>query len=562
MFFIIFAAESKNIGNMRHLIVIIITLLMTQPIYVKGDNNQLYKQLDAALAQRAYYVELKEKSLNDIKQGAKYVTSNEDKLKLYEQLANEYKAYEYDSAMTYVNKGLILAQKSNNIFFNKRFQLSQTRLLITRGFYAEAKEILQKIEPKEEPRDYQFLYYYTMYGLYNNWSTYCENNEFSKNYDLKKVEYLKKAIELSPKKDAFYYYLMGELYYFSNHPNNNKTIQYYKKALSMEKANSHLHAMTAFALSEIYQKANNLELMEHYLLVAAISDITSATKENVALQDIALFIYKHKTRSLNKAQEYINLSLEDAYTYKSRLRRIEISSKLQLITNAYTDDIKTTNRLLNIALLVIILLLLGVGISSLFIRKKNRLLKQKKDEITATSAKMEILNEQLHLINAELKNTNQKRERLVKVYIDLSYKNIERNQKLRTLAIRKIKANQSKELLSLLSSSSSTERENKEFLTEFDKSFLALYPTFVNELNQQLTESAHIQLKENGEMPPILRVCALLRLGITESSKIAGILSYSPQTVYNYRSLLKNNAIDKEHFEENVLRLCMVIADR
>ena len=544
---------------MRHLIVIIITL-MIQPIYIKGDNNQLYKQLDAALAQRAHYVELKEKSLNEIKQGAKYVTSNEDKLKLYEQLANEYKAYEYDSAMTYVNKGLILAQKSNNIFFNKRFQLSQTRLLITRGFYAEAKEILQKIEPKEEPRDYQFLYYYTMYGLYNNWSTYCENNEFSKNYDLKKVEYLKKAIELSPKKDAFYYYLMGELYYFSNHPNNNKTIQYYKKALSMEKANSRLHAMTAFALSEVYQKANNLELMEHYLLVAAISDITSATKENVALQDIALFIYKHKTRSLNKAQEYINLSLEDAYTYKSRLRRIEISSKLQLITNAYTDDIKTTNRLLNIALLVIILLLLGVGISSLFIRKKNRLLKQKKDEISATSDKMEKLNGQLHLINDELKDTNQKRERLVKVYIDLCYKNIERNSKLRTLAVRKIKANQSKELLSLLSSSTNTEKENKEFLTEFDKAFLSLYPTFVNELNQQLTELAHIQLKENGEMPPILRVCALLRLGITESSKIAGILSYSPQTVYNYRSILKNNAIDKEHFEENVLKLCMIIA--
>ena len=544
---------------MRHLIIIIITL-MIQPIYVKGDNNQLYKQLDAALAQRAHYVELKEKSLNEIKQGAKYVTSNEDKLKLYEQLANEYKAYEYDSAMTYVNKGLILAQKNNNILFNKRFQLSQTRLLITRGFYAEAKEILQKIEPQEDSHDYQFLYYYTLYELYNNWSTYCENNEFSKNYNQLKVNYLKKAIELSPKKDAFYYYLLGELYYYSNHPNNNRTIQYYKKALSMEKANSRLHAMTAFALSEIYQKANNLELMEHYLLVAAISDITSATKENVALQDIALFIYKHKTRSLNKAQEYINLSLEDTYAYNNRLRRIEISSKLQMITNAYTDDIRATNSMLYIALSVIFLLLLGVGLSSLFIRKKNKLLKQKKDEITATSAKMEVLNSQLHLINDELKDTNQKRERLIKVYIDLCYKNIERNSKLRTLAVRKIKANQSKELLSLLSSSTNTEKENKEFLTEFDKAFLSLYPTFVNELNQQLTESAHIQLKENGEMPPILRVCALLRLGITESSKIAGILSYSPQTVYNYRSILKNNAIDKEHFEENVLKLCMIIA--
>ena len=546
---------------MRHLFVIIITLLMLQPIYVKADNSQLYKQLDAALAKRAHYVELKEKSLNDIKQGAKYVTSNEDKLKLYEQLANGYKAYEYDSAMTYVKKGLILAQKSNNILYHKRFQLSQSSLLITRGFYAEAKDILQKIEPKEEdPRDYQFMYYNILFGLYNNWATYCENNEFSKNYNQQKVKYLKKAIELSPEKDSFYYYLLGELYYYSNHSNNNKTIQYYKKALSMEKTDSRLHAMTAFALSEVYQNANNQELMEHYLLVAAISDVTSATKENVALQDIALFIYKYKTRSLNKAQEYINLSLEDVYAYNNRLRRIGISSKLQLITNAYTDDIKTTNRLLNIALLVIILLLLGVGISSLFIRKKNRLLKQKKDEITATSVKMEILNGQLHLINDELKDTNQKRERLVKVYIDLCYKNIERNQKLRTLAVRKIKANQSKELLSLLSSSTNTEKENKEFLMEFDKAFLSLYPTFVDELNQQLTESAHIQLKENGEMPPILRVCALLRLGITESSKIAGILSYSPQTVYNYRSILKNNAIDKEHFEENVLKLCMIIA--
>ena len=544
---------------MRHLIVIIITL-MIQPIYIKGDNNQLYKQLDAALAQRAHYVELKEKNLNDIKQGAKYVTSNEDKLKLYEQLANEYNAYEYDSAMSYVNKGLILAHKSNNILYYKIFQLSQTRLLITRGFYAEAKEILQKIAPQEDPHNYQFLYYYTLYELYLNWAAYCENNEFSKNYNQLKVYYLKKAIGLSPKKDAFYYYLMGVLYYFSNNPNKSKTILYYKKALNMEKQVSRLHAITAFSLSKVYQNSNNLELMEHYLIVSAISDITSATKENVALQDVALFIYKHKTRRLKKAQEYINLSLEDAFQYNNRLRRIEISSKLQMITNAYTDDIKATNQLLYIALSVIFLLLLGVGISSLFIRKKNRLLKQKKDEITATSAKMEILNGQLHLINDELKDTNQKRERLVKVYIDLCYKNIERNSKLRTLAVRKIKANQSKELLSLLSSSTNTEKENKEFLTEFDKAFLSLYPTFVSELNQQLTESAHIQLKENGEMPPILRVCALLRLGITESSKIAGILSYSPQTVYNYRSILKNNAIDKEHFEENVLKLCMIIA--
>lgn len=87
---------------MRQFITIVLLILL--PLCAKADNSQLYQKLDAALAKRAHYVEVKEKSLHDIKQGAKYVTSDEDKLKLYEQLADGYKAYEYDSAMTYVKK--------------------------------------------------------------------------------------------------------------------------------------------------------------------------------------------------------------------------------------------------------------------------------------------------------------------------------------------------------------------------------------------------------------------------------------------------------------------------
>lgn len=108
---------------MRHFITIVLLILL--PLCAKGDNSQLYKQLDAAIEKRAHYVEVKEKSLNDIKQGAKYVTSNEDKLKLYEQLANGYKAYEYDSAMTYIKKGLVLAQKSNNCRLLYFFSISK-----------------------------------------------------------------------------------------------------------------------------------------------------------------------------------------------------------------------------------------------------------------------------------------------------------------------------------------------------------------------------------------------------------------------------------------------------
>lgn len=112
---------------MRHFITIVLLILL--PLCAKADNSQLYKQLDAALEKRAHYVEVKEKSLNDIKQGAKYVTSNEDKLKLYEQLANGYKAYEYDSAMTYVKKALFLPKRATTSYFIKDSNLAKPACL-------------------------------------------------------------------------------------------------------------------------------------------------------------------------------------------------------------------------------------------------------------------------------------------------------------------------------------------------------------------------------------------------------------------------------------------------
>ena len=119
-------------------------------------------------------------------------------------------------------------------------------------------------------------------------------------------------------------------------------------------------------------------------------------------------------------------------------------------------------------------------------------------------------------------------------------------------------SHQQKELLSILSSSKRSTEENQNFLSQFDKIFLSLYPSFVKELNTLLMPEAQIQLTKDNELTPSLRVAALVRLGVTESPKIAGILSYSLQTIYNYRSTLKNSAIDKEHFEENLQKLCSV----
>lgn len=167
-------------------------------------------------------------------------------------------------------------------------------------------------------------------------------------------------------------------------------------------------------------------------------------------------------------------------------------------------------------------------------------------------------NKALRVSNDELKNTNAKRELMANAFIMLCYQYIERLENQRKLVIRKIKTNQQKELLSILSSSKRSTEESQNFLSQFDKIFLSLYPSFVKELNTLLTPEAQIQLKEDNELTPSLRVAALVRLGVTESPKIAGILSYSLQTIYNYRSTLKNSAIDKDHFEENLQKLCSV----
>ena len=192
------------------------------------------------------------------------------------------------------------------------------------------------------------------------------------------------------------------------------------------------------------------------------------------------------------------------------------------------------------------------------LKDSNKALKDSNNELKDSNNELKDSNKALRNSNDELENTNAKRELMANAFIMLCYQYIERLDNQRKLVIRKIKTNQQKELLSILSSSKRSSEESQNFLSQFDKIFLSLYPSFVNELNSLLIPEAQIELKEDNELTPSLRVAALVRLGVTESPKIAGILSYSLQTIYNYRSTLKNSAIDKDHFEENLQKLCSV----
>ena len=714
-------------------------------INARADNNKLYERLDSVIAHSADYDVIKEKRLKDIKLGAKFVIAATDKLRIYEQLANEYSPYIYDSAMVYVQRGISLAKQTGNSDYCNRFLITKASLLIERGFYIEAKENLDKIEISQSDPKQNFLFYCAQSSLYYNLNAYCQKMEFSKHYNELFKEYIGKALYYCPKNSALYYYMKGLNLFFSGRSINEISASL-NKAMQMIGPENRMYGRAAYALSKAYGKNKQLEQQERYLLLAAISDVMSANNESLALQDVALLLYKNKN-DLDKARKYINQTLKDAHAYNSRLQQVELYTNLHVILSAYNEKLQKEAIWKNVTIICILMLLVVIAAAVVYFSRKNHLLKlsekvlkalteelsatnkqqlkdnkalqDSNDELTSSNKAFQDSNDKLtssnktlrdsndelkgsnkalqdsndELMNSnkalrdsndelkgsnkalqdsndelkgsnkalqdsndelkgsnkalqdsndelkgsnkalqdsndelmssnkalqdsndelkynnnelkynnnelknfnnelkdsnkalkdsnnelkdsnnelkdsnkalrnsndELENTNTKRELMANAFIMLCYQYIERLESQRKLVIRKIRANQQNELLSTLSSSKLSTEENQNFLSQFDKIFLSLYPSFVNELNSLLIPEAQIELKEDNKLTPSLRVAALVRLGVTESPKIAGILSYSLQTIYNYRSTLKNSAIDKENFEENLQKLCSV----
>lgn len=644
-------------------------------INARADNNKLYERLDSVIAHSADYDVIKEKRLKDIKLGAKFVTAATDKLRIYEQLANEYSLYVYDSAMVYIQRGISLAKQTGNSDYCNRFLITKANLLIERGFYIEAKESLDKIEISQSDPKQNFLFYCAQSSLYYNLNACCQKMEFSQHYNELFKEYIGKALYYCPKNSAMYYYMKGINLFFSGRSINEISASL-NKAMQMFGPENRMYGRAAYALSKAYGDNKLWEQQRRYLLLAAISDVMSANNESLALQDVALLLYKNKN-DLDKARKYINQTLKDAHAYNSRLQRVELYTNLHVILSAYNEKLQKEAIWKNVTIICILVLLVVIAAAVVYVNRKKDLLKLSEKELKALTEELSATNKQqlkdnkalqdsndelissnkafrdsndelkgsnkalqdsndelmssnkalqdsndelmnsnkalqnsndelkynnnelkynnnelknfnnelkdsnkalkdsnnelkdsnnelkdsnkaLRNSNDELENTNAKRELMANAFIMLCYQYIERLDSQRKLVIRKIKANQQNELLSILSSSKRGTEESQSFFSQFDKIFLSLYPSFVNELNSLLIPEAQIELKEDNELTPSLRVAALVRLGVTESPKIAGILSKSLQTIYNYRSTLKNSAIDKEHFEENLQKLCSV----
>lgn len=550
---------------MKRSLLYILFLLLPTTLSAGSKTQQLRQKLDNLLEQRKTLIDNKNKDINRLK---KNLTTSENTLKrlqTYEQLFEEYYVFQFDSAMTYLNKGIKLAKETQNTYYYNSNTISKAELLSIGGLYSEAIHEIEQVDTTGLDKAQHFEYYFSLFRIHTYWADFCNDKTYTPTHRLKAQEYLKKAMPFCDETAKTYEYYLGEYAVFVlNNPQAARA--HYVKAIKQLPQNSRFYAMSCFALSGSYGNEGNTEKQEEFLLLSSIADIENCTMENFALQNLAMYIFEHNKDELDLAQQYIQTALEDAHFYNNRLRIIEISSKLPVIVSSYQQTLNQRNKVQMTAIIAISLLLLFLLSAVFYIVKQTKRLSLQQQELqknnnqlSELNTQQKELNTQLHDLNALLVDTNRKRERLAKLYIDLCAKYIARLKKQQTLVKRKIKANQITELLSQLSSERLSEEDAATFLSRFDKAFLDLYPDFTEELNSLLLPEGQIQNKSTDELTTEQRIMALIRLGVKESAEIADLLFYSPQTIYNYRSVLKGKAINKETFEEEVMKLCRVI---
>lgn len=537
----------------------VVIMIFSCAIFSSANNAALLQKLDRVIEESETIVAEKNKKIATLKQMAAKENNTALLLEIYHELSEEYYVFKFDSAKVYVEKGLALAKKVQNSRYIVTNTIMKAKLLSIGGLYSEAINTLNTIEQDSLGEQNMIFDYNIAYStIYSYWADYCNDDTYSPIYRERSNAYLKNAIANIDKNNAAYDYYMGEYYVYID-KDDDKALKHYFRALEKNGMTSRVYAMASFAIANNYSAHENMEKYEEYLIKASICDILCCTKENLALQDLAMHLFKQDNENIERARVYINTAMDDAKSYNNRLRILEISQKLPIIVSTYHKRLTTQNSTLMYAVWGISLLVVTMLVLLYFFVRQNKLLSKRRHELHVSNNMLTETNERLNHANEQLLDTNRKREGLAKLYIDLCAKYIDKMAKFQVMVQRKIKANQINELMSYMSSSRLNYEDADTFMKRFDEAFLNLYPSFVTEFNALLKEDEQVITKNPHSLTTELRIFALIRLGIKESSEIAALLYYTPRTIYNYRSAFKNKALDRESFEERVCMLCTII---
>ncbi len=562
------------------LFILIVCLLF--PAYVCADtskhaleeNRKLLHSLDSLLEQQDLFVRVKEERIKQLKMQYSRVKDVKELYAMNRMVYLEYRVYDADSALHYINKNIQLAQQTNNRTWEVVSLLEQSFVLTSSGLLTEALKAVSDIQPEELPQNLRSEYFGRLCTLYSRLRDYSsENSQLSEHYNnLQKA--FRDSVYLTATPDELRYWNCRAWLYLGT-PEIEPVKQAFEENKQTLSNDSRKYSIATYNLSAIYRSENNESKYLENLILSAMADIRSVNGDIGSLQEIAEYLFKHG--EIDRAYNYILYCSQKAMLFHNRVRIVKMSHLQNQIYKAYQEQSRTQQKRLQASLIAVSFLFLVLIGAFLFIRKQMRQLKEANLKLDSTNQKLSVnmdalstahqrleevnmqlkdLNTQLQEVNDQLRESNYVKEEYIGYVFNICSTYISKLEEFRKNINRKLKVGQIEDVKAMTDSSATASNELKEFYQNFDTIFLHLYPDFVGDFNALLLPEERIELKEGELLNTELRIHALIRLGITDSVKIADFLHCSAQTVYNNRLRTRNKSIiPKEDFINAVKKL-------
>lgn len=503
----------------------------------RDDTATLSEQLDYMIRNKRLFDEKKEERIDVFRQmlGMPDLTP-EQEYALNDSLSEVFYKYRLDSAIRYGERNLELSRQLGDRNRSASAAIRLARFYSSRGASIEARQLLDSVR-RDLPGSFLELYYrtyiffYECYGVFSGSSRPANNRQV---YRDSLRRYLRIPANTSETPEQVEQRLLDQL---GQIPSG--TTEY---------------AKTANSLGDHYRANGDDWLAKKYYTLSAIADIQNATKENGAILSLAKVYFDHKDYS--RAYKYTQSALEDALCSNMQFRIVRMTELSSIIIASHQDKeaktkVKLQHYLILISVLSVVLILLFV-----YAYQQVRKLSRVRKELSGTNAELARLNIELNEINEQLSDANAVKVQYIARFFDLCSMYIDKMDNYRKSLKKMAQERKLEELYRRLRSTSMLEDEQEELFRNFDEIFLNLYPTFIEDFNALLVEDERITPKHGDLLNKELRIYALVRLGITDSVKIASFLRCSLSTVYNYRTKMRNRAaVSRDDFEKRVMKI-------
>lgn len=521
--------------------------------------DSLLLKLDQAIKERPIYMEQKELKLVELKRQLHRQIPDEERFAILGTLLDEYRSFNTDSALHMAEEREQIAIRLGNREYIDNARMNKADVLGMTGMYKEVMDLMRNIHIDRLPVDIHPYYYHIYRTVYGLMADYAVTAYEKKLYTELTDKYRDSLLLVNKDNLLIHTLIQSDQYNVRNE--YDKAIRLLTDYLALQKDYEHDVAICAYTLSESYRLKGDKEKEKEYLIVSAMADMKTAVREYISLRKLAVLLYQEG--DIERAYSYVKICMEDAAACNARLRKLEILEIFPIINDAYLQKTEKQQEQMKWALVSISLLSLFLLLAIFYVYKQMKKVAAARREVIDANKRLKELNDELHLSNAQLKEANHSiaensylKEEYIGRYMDQCSVYLEKMDNYRR-SLGKIAATGNvEELYKNIKSSKFIEGELKEFYTNFDNTFLQLFPTFVEDFNTLLADDEQISLKAGERMNTELRIFALIRLGITDSVKIAQFLRYSVTTIYNYRTKVRNKAAgDRDLLEQEVMTI-------